>query len=100
MAHHVALVGFLADAGGWPGGHKAVLFACPTRHHRPAVVDQPAVQDGLDRLVNFQVIPGRLAGLLDKGIDHPFVHRVAPGDHHPGEQHRIADLQAADGFDR
>ncbi len=85
MAHHVALVGFLARAGGRTGGHKAVLAWYPAR--RPpdrSGRSAPAFQQGLDGLVDLQVIALGLAGLLDKGFYHPFVHRVAPGEHHAG----------------
>ena len=56
VAHHIALVGLLADAGGRPGGHEVVLLRVQPGHHRPAVIDQPAVQQRLERL---RRLPGR-----------------------------------------
>ena len=77
-----------------PAATKRYSLGIQPGHHRPAVIDHAAVQQRLDRLVDFQVIALGRAGLLDEGVDHPFVGGVAPGDHHAGQQHRVADLQA------
>ena len=81
-----------------PAATKRYCLGVQPGDHRPAVIDHAAVQQRLDGRVNFQVIALRRAGLLDKGIDHPFVHGIATGDHHAGQRHRIADLQTVHDF--
>jgi hypothetical protein len=62
------------------------------------VVDNAAIEDWLESLINFQVITLLWAGLLDKGFDHPLVDGIAAGDHDTGQGNGVADFQAADGF--
>jgi hypothetical protein len=92
MVHHITLVWLLADAGGRTGCHKAVLFCIQPTYNRPAVVNNPTLEDWLNRFVYLQVIAGWLAGLFNKGVGEPFVDGISPGYHHAGEQYGITNF--------
>ena len=96
VLHHLGLVRFLADGGGRAGRNEFILFRVQPGDDRPAVVDDPTHQDGLERLIDLQIIPLRFARLPDKGLDHPLVDDIPTGDHDTVEQYRVADLELPD----
>jgi hypothetical protein len=56
------------------------------------MVNGAAIQQGLNGLVYLQIIALGRAGFLNESIYHPFMRRIASGEHHAGQSHRVSNF--------
>jgi hypothetical protein len=91
----VGLVDLLADAGGGTGGDKVVFAVLVLAHDRAAVVDDAAVEQLLQPLVELGFCR-RDAVALDVGLDQKLMRGITAGDDHAVEVDGIAGAQLAD----